>query len=35
MLLTGTDDDPNIIKDFLPEFVNEELMAALFQGSGY
>jgi transposase len=35
MLLTGTDDNPDIIKDFLPEFVNDELMAALFQGSGY
>ncbi|PLW52072.1 hypothetical protein PCASD_02084 [Puccinia coronata f. sp. avenae] len=35
MLLTGTDEDPDIIKDFLPEFVNKDLMAALFRGSGY
>jgi hypothetical protein len=35
MLLTGTNDDPDIIKDFLPKFVNKDLMAALFRGSGY
>jgi transposase len=34
-LLTGMDEDPNIIKDFIPKFLNADLMTALFQGSGY
>jgi hypothetical protein len=34
-LLTGTNEDPNIIKDFMPKFLDADLMTALFQGSGY
>ena len=33
-LLTGTHDDPDIIKEFLPELIDAEMMAALYQGSG-
>ncbi|KNF03100.1 hypothetical protein PSTG_03684 [Puccinia striiformis f. sp. tritici PST-78] len=34
-ILTDTNEDPEIIKDFLTTFINEDLMAGLFQGSGY
>jgi transposase len=34
-LLTGTDDDPALIKEFLPTFVDTDLMQGLFRGSGY
>jgi transposase len=34
-LLTGTEDDPALIKEFLPTFVDTDLMQGLFRGSGY
>jgi transposase len=34
-VLTGTDDDPEIIMDFLATIVNPALMHLLFLGSGY
>ena len=34
-ILTGTDEDPEIIKAFLPSVVTPELMHSLFRGSGY
>jgi transposase len=34
-LLTGTDDDPDLIKEFLPTFVDTDLMQGLSRGSGY
>ena len=34
-ILTGTDEDPQIIKDFLPTMVTPQLMRGLFCGSGY
>jgi transposase len=34
-LLTRTDDDPDLIKEFLPTFVDTDLMQGLFRGSGY
>ena len=34
-ILTGTDEDPEIIKAFLPLVVTPELMHSLFRGSGY
>jgi transposase len=34
-ILTGTSNDPEIIKDFLPTFINPTLMRSLFRGSGY
>ena len=34
-ILTGTTDDPDIIKAVLPEIVTPELMAALYRGSNY
>ena len=34
-ILTGTSDNPQIIKDFLPHLIMPELMASLFRGSNY
>jgi transposase len=34
-ILTGTAEDAEIIKDFLPSFVTPDLMRALFRGCGY
>ena len=34
-VLTGTDEDPELIKDFLPTFITPTLMRSLFLGSGY
>ena len=34
-ILTGTNEDPQITKDFLPRMVTPQLMSGLFRGSGY
>ena len=34
-VLTGTDEDPDLIKEYLPSFVTPRLMSSLFQASGY
>ena len=34
-ILTGTDEDPEVIKNFLPSMVTPDLMRSLFRGSGY
>ena len=34
-ILTGTGDDPRLIKEFLPSFITPALMTSLFLGSGY
>ena len=34
-VLTGTNEDPEIIKDLLPSLITPTLMRSLFLGSGY